>query len=299
MTEQNQVADDGQLGFDNQPEPEPQPQPEGQSPEQIPSAPEGSQDQFSVPERFQGKSAEDVAKSYVELEKLHGKANERIDKLTREMNQIKSAILQQQGQMRTVGPDRQPQYRQGVTSAPEDKGKFLDSLLGETGDEYFDSRVERKAMDVLARTLQGLQAQQAQQVEQTRNAVLQTGDTIVRSLTEELGMDYREADKMVQEELLKDPDLYNRFLYQPHTFTYDEIDKGVRELFKRGQENRAKAFEKSLKDYGGIDKETLKQLAESRKRAAQAGAPSGGASSHGDNTGAPKKSEFSRWLNGE
>lgn len=302
MTEQDKAAQGGELGFDTGAEPQPseQAQVPGQSPpEQIPSAPEGSHDQFNMPDRFQGKSAEDVAKSYVELEKMYGKANEKYDKLSREMNQIKSAILaaQQQGQMRSTGYDREPQYRQPATSTPEDKGSFLDNLLGDHGDSYLDQRI----VNSFSRIMQGLQHQQVQQLDQVRQGVLQTGDSIIRNLTEESGMDYREADRMVQEELVKDQELYNRLIYQPQTFSYEEIDKTARDLFKRGQDSKAKAFEKSLKDYGGLDKETVKQLVESRKRAAQSGAPSGGATSHGKDIAAGSKADspVDLWLQGK
>src|SRR3989304_5081411 len=74
-----------------------------------------------IPEKFKGKSVEEVVQSYTELEKKVG----RLAKDYGDLRDLNQRILQQ-SQIRTQGPDLVPQG-----TPPQGQGAgFLDNLLG-------------------------------------------------------------------------------------------------------------------------------------------------------------------------
>jgi vacuolar-type H+-ATPase subunit I/STV1 len=291
----NQTVDSGEPTLEPQGQPQPVRQQEGQfqTPEQVQGAPDT---QFQVPDKFQGKTVEDVAKSYVELEKQFGKSNERYGKLQKELNDLRSAILANQGQMRTVGPDRQPQQVQAPTSLPQDKGNFVDNLLSDNGEQYLES----KMISALGKYQQAYQQATEQQLQAYRQGIEQTSTSIMRQVADENDLDFSFVEKAVNQEFLRDKELVSRVYYQPHTITYEELDKGVRDLFSKAKESKKKELQRDLQEFGGLDKETIKLLTESRKQAASNATPSSAsANPTGSLDDLSKKGNVAKWLTGE
>lgn len=120
----------------------PEQAPTGQEPGSEPTNPDNS-NQFQMPDKFAGKSAEDIAKSYLELEKRYGNYGELQQKA--ELYEQLTPILEKFSQ-----PDPEPQAETPQFETAEDLINYVDKNIFEKKwadreraiEEKFNARLE-------------------------------------------------------------------------------------------------------------------------------------------------------------
>ena len=230
-----------------------------------------------IPEKFKGKSVEEVVQSYTELEKKVG----RLAKDYGDLRDLNQRILQQ-SQIRTQGPDLVPQG-----TPPQGQGAgFLDNLLGDNSENYLKQRMFNWLNEY-----QQAQVYVAQQrTQQELGRIEQESDRMMRVVAAEEGMPYSDVAEMVNKEFRENKEMQQRVLGQPFQVSSNEIEEGVRTLYKKAQETKNKEFGKYLKQHN-IDPEVVSQITKARKEAAAGAVPESGGGSHAGSNSSSKRTK--------
>ena len=232
-----------------------------------------------IPEKFKGKSLEEVVQSYTELEKKVG----RLAKDYGDLRDYNQRILQQ-SQIRTQGPDLVPQ---GTPPQGQQGAGFLDNLLGDNSENYLKQRMFNWLNEY-----QQAQVYVAQQrTQQELGRIEQESDRMMRVVAAEEGMPYSDVAEMVNKEFRENKEMQQRVLGQPFNVSSNEIEDGVRTLYKKAQDTKSKEFGKYLKQHN-IDPEVVSQITKARKEVAANAVPESGGGSHASsNSGAKRTKE--------
>lgn len=209
--------------------------------------PTGGMGGWQMPERFRGKSADEIARAYGELEGAHGRANEQLGRMNGVLNQWKQTWNQWTPVLQRVNwePSRLAQVLEGQADAARDRGDergaqrlerqaervWHDLVDPREQSEYLDQRFTKHEEGLLNRIAQMVEAQQAATLKYINNY----GGLSLRAI----------------EKKLKNPKLEIKALLEEATRlasgrVYDPLDHAERVLTS-GDEQEA-AFATRLKD---------------------------------------------------
>ena len=269
------------------PAPEPTAPADGQV-EATPQVQDGSQEDFQtpepppfeMPEKFQGKTAEEIAQIYVNEQGQVGRFKQEVGDLRHE-----KALLEQQNQQllqmfNQQNPGRQtPQTGQPSSLPGEAKGQQVD--LNEL---FYESPI-----DAMNRTLENFWQQKQQEAAvkesqaatQRRQAVGQIAQTELSQIASENG-------KAIEPEILAIMDQFDKTdpeiaaLEAKPNLTQQDIRQGVRSLYQKALAEKERRAMEFLQETKNVTPEQLQAFIAAQKQSAVNGAPASRAGTPGN-----------------
>jgi len=230
---------------------------------------EESAEAVAIPEKFQGKSVEDVIKSYTELEALQGRSSSKLGQETQKRIQLEQRVTN----LSQILENLQNQQ----SSQTADKGNQLEGDLN----EMFYERGADVVQDIVSRSINQAFTQreqatkkQSEQFEHQRNQEI---TSVAQAELEMIANEYGDIDPLVLNQIVHidntDPDLQN--LRNDPSLTPDRVRQETRKIYDRAKEEVLAVANK----LGGVPNSAQLEAFQKAQKASANGSPSDTASS--------------------
>lgn len=233
-----------------------------------------------LPEKFQGKTTEEVIEMYQNLEKAHGRSNQELGNIRQKINQYESYFsgLNQSG----FDANR---YLQNQSSLPgqEAKGKQQQDF----NERFYEDPYGTISQAVLegARTVltehEQKQLQKAQAAQSQRQQWMgNVADAEINQLRFENQDEWDDSIVDLMKRIDSTDPEFARLANDPN-LTEQSLRQGVRNLYDKALKEKEKQIKDGMKKLG-YDEEKIKSIMASQKQAAANGAPGNKASTAGN-----------------